>query len=95
MKKFYKSILMLVMIAGVFSLNSFGQREVTVASMANGGVVDGLPQAIQADSAAREAAYLADGTTTAYVLEPGGIYPIVSLMEPYYFYLRYADLYNG
>jgi len=88
MKKIYKSIFMLAMIAGVFSLNSFGQREVMVASMANGGVVDGLPQAIQADSAAREVAYLADGTTTAYVLEPGGIYPIVSLMEPYYFYLH-------
>ena len=88
MKKIYKSIFMLAMIAGVFSLNSFGQREVAVASMGNSGVIDGLPLAIEADSAAREAAYLADGTTTAYVLEPGGIYPIVSLMDPSYFYLH-------
>jgi hypothetical protein len=63
-------------------------REVMVASMANGGVIDGLPLAIQADSAARQAATEATGQTTVYVLEPSGIYPIVSTMEPTYFYLH-------
>jgi len=90
MKKLYSIFLILALFAGVFTQTSFA-REVTVNSMQNGGVVDGLPQAIMADSAARTAA-LPEQTT--YVLDNGGTYPIVTEMEnvDYLLHIRTADL---
>ena len=90
MKKLYSIFLILALFAGLFTQAMFA-REVTVKSMQNGGVVDGLPQAILADSTARNAA-LPEQTT--YVLDNGGTYPIVTEMEnvDYLLHIRTADL---
>lgn len=67
-------IIVLALLLGL-SFQAGIAREVTVAPVNNGGVIDGLPQTILADSAARAAALPAK---TVYVLEAGGIYPMVT-----------------
>ncbi len=91
MKKYFGIMFVLALFLGLFAQNSFAQREVTVASVTNGGAVDGLPQAIIADSTARAAAL---PQRTVYVLENGGVYPIVTEMENigYYLHIKTTDL---
>ena len=91
MNKLYSIIFVLALFVSILAQNTFAQREVTVKSMASGGVVDGLPQAILADSAARADAL---PQQTTYILENGGIYPIATEMEnvDYLLHIRTADL---
>jgi len=89
MRKCTSIIFVLVLFIGLSTQTGLA-REVTVLSMQNGGVVDGLAQTIIADSAARAAA-LPERTT--YVLDNGGTYPIITTIEPigYFLHIRTAD----
>jgi hypothetical protein len=74
MKRFTIFIFVMALFVGVFSQTGFA-REVMVKPVNNGGVIDGLPQTIIADSTARKAAL---PELTTYILEAGGIYPMVT-----------------
>ncbi len=90
MRKYITNISVLALLLGLLTQLGLA-REVTVAPFTNGGDIDGLPQAILDDSTAREAAL---PELTTYVLENGGLYPIVSetVNEDFFLHIRTADL---
>ncbi len=92
MRKYTINIFVLALLLGLLTQTGIA-REVIVKAVQNGGTVDGLPQAILADSTDRDAA-LPERTT--YVLDNGGTYPIVTetVNEGYFLHIRTADL-NG